>query len=234
MCNQWLRVVISAAIVVFPAQAATYYVCDCRQGADVNCVNGNDNATGRSASTPWQTFDKAMQNFGTFAAGGGCYGIAVDAGYGTPEVFRNVTIRRNLVVNVGHIGIGVSSCRNCLIENNIIIQNQRGGGTGIAAPDRSLTAEDTASDSITVRNNTVYFGANVSSATGIQISDQGSHHACANNIVFMAGAGTTGSYLSLNLPSSSYSLVDYNLGFGGATSVRWEQLEWRSVFIDKR
>jgi parallel beta-helix repeat protein len=449
MRNRWLGVIISAAIVIFPAHATTYYICDCQQGADANCVKGNDNATGRSAATPWQTFDKAMQNFGalvagdtvafargasfstaggrwvnynataktpvvvtaytpswasgdeakpvirsssdcfrlenggnarhkegmvieklhligpsgaswaiflyndiddvvidsmqidsfsigvhcsgantpdsgsnglneritlknsnirhcsgmgflgsapdlliqncrfddngyaqavfnhnvyisgegvrervignvlthgamvagqcqgvslvvhgihkdltiennivqedTGAAGGGCYGIAMDAGYGTPEVFRNVTIRRNLVVNVGYIGIGVSSCRNCLIENNIVIQNQRSGGTGIAAPDRDLSAEDTASDSITVRNNTVYFGAKVSSATGILLSDQGSHHVCANNLVFMAGAGTTGSYLSLNLPSSSYSLVDYNIGSGGAAGVRWEE-----------
>jgi hypothetical protein len=449
MCNQWLRVVISAVIVVSSAQAATYYVCDCEQGSGTNCVSGNDNATGKSASTPWQTFDKAMQKFGSLpagdtvafargaafstaggrwvnfnataqkpvvvtaytpswaggdenrpiircssdcfrlenggnarhkegmvieklhligadttgwaiflyndvddvtmdsmeiesfsigihcagsnpadsgsnglnerislknsriihcsgmgflgsapdlliqncwfenngfaeavfnhniyisgegvrervidnvlinsamvegqcqgvslvvhgvhrdltiehniiqedsgAAGGGCYGIAVDAGYGTPEVFRNVIIRRNFIVNVGFVGIGVSSCRNCLIENNLIIQNQHGGGTGIAAPDRSFSEEDTAADSITVRNNTVCFGAIVSSATGIQISDQGSHHWCVNNLVFMAGTKTTGSYFSFNLPSSSYSLVDYNLGFGGAANVRWEE-----------
>jgi hypothetical protein len=449
MLNLWLRVIISATIVVSSAQAATYYVCDCQQGADANCMSGNDNATGTSVSTPWKTFEKAMQKFGALpagdtvafargasfstkggrwvnfnataqkpmvvtaytptwaggseakpiircssdcfrlenggnarhkegmiieklhligadttgwaiflyndvddvvmdsmeidsfsigihcagsndpdsgsnglneritlknsvirhcsgmgflgsapdlliqncwfddngfaeavfnhniyisgegvrervignvlthssmidgqcqgvslvvhgvhrdlliennvvqedsgAAGGGCYGIAVDAGYGTPEVFRNVVIRRNLVVNVGYVGIGVSSCRNCLIENNIIIQNQRGGGTGIAAPDRDFSVEDTAADSITVRNNTVYAGADVSSALGIQISDQGSHHLCANNLVFMAGAKTTGSYFSLNLPASSYSLADNNLCFGGAASVRWEE-----------
>jgi hypothetical protein len=449
MNKRCLRALISVAIVVCPVHAATYYVCDCQQGAGANCVSGNDNASGKSASTPWQTFDKAMQKFGSLpagdtvafargaafstaggrwvnfnataqkpvvvtaytpswassnegrplircssdcfrlenggnarhkegmiieklhlvgadttgwaiflyndvddivmdsmeidsfsigihcagsndpdsgsnglneritlknsvirhcsgmgflgsapdlliqkcwfddngfaeavfnhniyisgegvrervignvlthssmvdgqcqgvslvvhgvhrdltiennvvqedsgAAGGGCYGIAVDAGYGTPEVFRNVIIRRNLVVNVGYVGIGVSSCRNCLIENNIIIQNQRGGGTGIAAPDRNFSNEDTAADSITVRNNTVYVGADVSSATGIVLSDQGSHHRCANNLVFMAGAKTTGTYLSLNLSASSYSLVDYNLGFGGAVSVRWEE-----------
>ena len=449
MLNQWLRVVIFSAIIVCPANSATYFICDCQQGADANCVSGKDNASGKSASTPWQTFDKAMQKFGSLsagdtvafargavfstkggrwvnfnataqkpvvvtsytpswaggneakpiircsadcfrlenggnarhkegmvieklhligadttgwaiflyndvddvvmdsmeidsfsigihcagsnpadsgsnglneritlknsvirhcsgmgflgsapdlliqncwfddngfaeavfnhnvyisgegvrervignvlthssmvdgqcqgvslvvhgvhrdlsiennvvredsgAAGGGCYGIAVDAGYGTPEVFRNVVIRRNLVVNVGYVGIGVSSCRNCLIENNIIIQNQRGGGTGIAAPDRDFSDQDTAADSIIIRNNTVYVGADVSSGIGIQISDQGSHHVCANNLVFMAGAKTTGSYFSLNLPASSYSLADYNLGFGGAASVRWEE-----------
>jgi hypothetical protein len=157
------------------------------------------------------------------AAGGGCWGIAIDAGYGTPEVFRNVKIRRNLVVNVGNTGIGVSSCRNCLIENNIVIQNQPVGGVGIAAPDRSFSPEDTASDSIVIRNNTVYFGSTASAVIGVQLDEQGSHHVCANNLVFLAGGTLTGSYFSLDLPSSSYDLVDYNLGFGGAQSVKWEQ-----------
>jgi hypothetical protein len=57
------------AIIACTTRAATHYVCDCRQGSDADCVNGSDNATGQSKSTPWQTFDKAMQNFGAFAAG---------------------------------------------------------------------------------------------------------------------------------------------------------------------
>jgi hypothetical protein len=157
------------------------------------------------------------------AAGDGCWGIAVDAGYGTPEVFRNVKIRRNLVINVGNTGIGVSSCRNCLIENNIVIQNQKLGGVGIAAPDRNFSSEDTASDSITIRSNTVCFGPAASSVTGIALNDQGSHLVCANNLVFLAGWGISGSYFSFNLPSSHYDLVDYNIGFGGASGAKWEQ-----------
>ncbi|MFQ5492445.1 MAG: right-handed parallel beta-helix repeat-containing protein, partial [Phycisphaerae bacterium] len=43
-----------------------------------------------------------------------CWGIAVDAGYGSSERFENVRIRGNRVINVGSLGIGVSACVDCV------------------------------------------------------------------------------------------------------------------------
>ena len=49
--------------------AATYYVSDCLTGADADCQAGDDAATGLSPQTPWRTFGKAMQSFGSLSAG---------------------------------------------------------------------------------------------------------------------------------------------------------------------
>ncbi|MGC4118474.1 MAG: right-handed parallel beta-helix repeat-containing protein [Myxococcales bacterium] len=91
-------------------------------------------------------------------AGGGCWGITVDPGYGGEvESFRHVTIRGNVVRNVGNLGIGVASCTDCVIEDNEIIHEQAFGQVGIAAPDRNRGGEDLAMARVTVRNNSILF-----------------------------------------------------------------------------
>ena len=46
-----------------------YYVSDCRQGADPDCVPGDDQNDGRDPSAPWRTYEKARQEFARLAPG---------------------------------------------------------------------------------------------------------------------------------------------------------------------
>jgi len=52
-----------------PSGATIYYVCDCGSGADSDCVAGKDSNDGKSASTPWQTFEKGRSQFSSLKAG---------------------------------------------------------------------------------------------------------------------------------------------------------------------
>jgi hypothetical protein len=71
-------------------------------------------------------------------AGGGCYGIGVLQGYQLSELFDNILIRRNLIENVGSLGIGAhATTQGLVIENNIIISNTDDGHNAISVPGRS-------------------------------------------------------------------------------------------------
>ncbi len=105
-------------------------------------------------------------------AGGGCWGIAVDNGYGSAEGFTNVVIAGNTVRNVGNLAIGVGACADCTIENNVIVHDQDFGITAIAAPDRSLGAGDLPQDDIVVRNNSIWIGPD-SGGTAISVRRHG-------------------------------------------------------------
>ncbi|MCI5065964.1 hypothetical protein MRY87_09595 [bacterium] len=47
---------------------ADYYVCDCRSGADSDCVAGSDANSGISPSQPFQTYEAARQAFASLSA----------------------------------------------------------------------------------------------------------------------------------------------------------------------
>lgn len=55
------------------------------------------------------------------AATTGCWGIAIDTGYSSEEVFTNLVIKNNTVMNVGGQAIGCASCVNVQIEGNTIL-----------------------------------------------------------------------------------------------------------------
>ena len=71
------------------------------------------------------------------AVGGGCWGIAIDAGYNYEESFIGLVIRNNKIINVGGQAIGCSSCVDVVIEGNTIYDS---AGTlwsgGIVVPNR--------------------------------------------------------------------------------------------------
>lgn len=68
---------------------------------------------------------------------GGCWGISIDPGYATiDEAFRNITIRKNKVINVGGVAIGCASCEGVLIENNEIIDEGNVLRAGVSVPVR--------------------------------------------------------------------------------------------------
>ncbi len=152
----------------------------------------------------------------------GCWGIGVDpGGYPRAGWYRNLTIRRNRVENVGWAAISVASAPSPIIENNIIVSGMTGSGLGIHVP--GVAARTNPPDDVTtaarVRNNTIYFPATATGSTGIVVGDipEGTNHVVANNAVAFAGTG--GSCLSLGLPVTSYAYVDRNLCSGFQ---RWE------------
>ncbi len=147
------------------------------------------------------------------AAGPGCWGIAVDPGYpGTPEGFVDLVIRGNEVWNVGNVGIGVSACQDCLIENNIVVQQQPIYTRAIAAPDLAARSEDLADARITVRNNSILFG---SSASGIGIDLRTATPAdrarIVSNAIHYSGTDSGFNCLTLAPPFDAYPRIDHNL-----------------------
>lgn len=147
------------------------------------------------------------------AAGPGCWGIAADPGYpGTPEGFLNLSIRGNEVWNVGNVGIGISACQDCLIENNIVVQHQPIYTRAIAAPDLAARSEDLADARITVRNNSILFGP-ASSGIGIDLrtatpADRGR---IVSNAIHYTGSDGGFNCLSLAAPFDAYPQIDHNL-----------------------
>lgn len=144
----------------------------------------------------------------------GCWGIAVDPGYSEPEAFTDITIRGNRLQNVGRIAIGVASCQRCVIENNLIVQENAGTGfdsIGIAAPDRNRAANDLPMDEVTVRNNSIYFGP-ATVGIGIRLYEEGDDHLLVSNAIHLAGTGNFACFDVDSVPSR-YLAMDHNLCF---------------------
>ena len=64
----------------------------------------------------------------------GCWGITLTPTGATAEAFTGVVIRGNRVENLGNLAIGVTSCVDCTIENNVVVAEQPFPGLAIAAP----------------------------------------------------------------------------------------------------
>lgn len=158
-------------------------------------------------------------------AAGGCWGIAVDPGYGSRrEAFSRVLIRGNLVRNVGNVAIGVAACRDCLIENNVIIQQQPSSSfasIGIAAPDRARQLDDQAMERVRIRNNSLWFGAD-SAGTAIRLRGEGASHELASNAAQYEG---TENFLCFDVDpaEAGYAAIDYNQCHAPLTTARWTQ-----------
>jgi hypothetical protein len=154
-------------------------------------------------------------------AGGGCWGVAVDNGYGSAEGFSNVIIAGNTIRNVGNLAIGVGACADCTIENNVIIHDQAFGVTAIAAPDRSLGTGDLVQDDITVRNNSIWIGP-ASGGTGISVRDMGNDHTIVSNAIHYVGNNNNFNCIRADLPLSSYTEIDNNIcHFPNAGGAEW-------------
>ena len=163
----------------------------------------------------------------------GCWGISVDPAYFEAERFENIQIRGNTVINVGNLGIGVGSCIGCLIENNVVINEQEFeyGVTAIRVPVRTPGPGDAATTEATVRNNSIYV---TNAGTGIQVDSEGSGHTIVSNAIRYTGTNRDWSCLEADLPASSYVVIDYNVcGFSSGTWERrvgqlsdWQALAW--------
>jgi parallel beta-helix repeat protein len=157
------------------------------------------------------------------AADPGCWGIAMDTGYAEAEGFSHVTIRNNTVVNVGNVGIGLDACDSCVVENNVVIQEQAIDTLGIAVPDRDRGPEDLPMTDVTVRNNSLLFGT-AAGGIGIALGGEGTGHLEVSNAIQYLGNGGGWSCFALDQPTASYAAVDHNLCFyPSASGGEWMQ-----------
>jgi hypothetical protein len=158
---------------------------------------------------------------------GACYGIAVNPGYNDVqgENFQGAIIRGNRVINVGANGLNIGSCPDCVIENNVVAQEQAlGFGTGIALHSGVFTPDDLDDTNVTVRNNSIYLGASTTGLTGISLGGTGTSHVLVNNAVHYAGSSSNVAAFELNLSASAYEAVDNNLFYApNASGALWER-----------
>ena len=89
---------------------------------------------------------------------------------------------------MGQSAINVANCINCLIENNVITQNQSVGGSVIEARTRP-NADDAEMSNVIIRNNTITI-ANDNTKTGVRVWNEGSGHEITDNTVNHTGSGS--------------------------------------------
>ena len=177
------------------------------------------------------------------AGSGGCYGIGFGSGgYKTPAFFRHATFSGNTLKNTGNAALVIASCPDCVIENNLIIQDwdYTYPTTGIlaAAETARLSPADDVSDRNIVRNNTVWYGPrHVHGALGISIRNEGTGHIVANNSVHYSSTSTVNTWGGVNcfaypLALTSYAFIGNNHCFSNA-AYKWEKTQgslaaWRT------
>lgn len=160
------------------------------------------------------------------ARSGGCYGIAIDAPAGNTiqDGFKRLYVRRNKIVNVGAVGIGLSACNGCQVENNVLAWDYATGSDdlqGIAVPDRSFDAdEDDAPGRIVIRNNSIYMSAASLSSYGISHTETGSGHTVSGNLIYF-GSGVSSSakcFVTTGKARANFTSWDDNVCYrvGGA------------------
>lgn len=154
-------------------------------------------------------------------AGGGCYGIQVAPGNsGLAESFRGTVIRGNKIINVGYVGIAVSACPDCVIENNFLIRELPGTFIGITMHGEGVEpGVDAADTNLMIRNNSIYYAAGNYESIGIQVENYGSTHKVVSNLVYF-GSGTVNSkcYSTKGLTLANFTAFDNNLCYSQGVS----------------
>lgn len=102
-----------------------------------------------------------------------CWGIAVDGGYTAAERFPGLHIKNNLVMNVGNVAIGCTSCSGGQIDGNTVIySNANMGLTAIAVPNRLPGTGDALTTGMKITNNTI-ISHNINTTTGVMAKNAG-------------------------------------------------------------
>ena len=156
----------------------------------------------------------------------GCWGIAFNNFTNATEpVFHlNATFSGNTVINGGGVGLTITTCPDCIIENNLIIQNWSNAGVtkGIVVPSRSARTNESAyvNTRNIIRNNTVWFGSNVTNGgIGIMVRTEGADHIIANNTVnYSASSGGLDGVSCFDYPLAltEYAFINNNHCYSAA------------------
>jgi hypothetical protein len=117
----------------------------------------------------------------------GCWGIGIDAAYTDAERFERVRVARNTVLDVGNVGIGLSSCADCVVENNVVSSAQAFSTTAVLAPNRPLDGGDAELSSLVVRNNSAWLA---SGGVGVSLPEQVDQHVVVSNAIQLGASGS--------------------------------------------
>jgi hypothetical protein len=154
---------------------------------------------------------------------GGCWGVqAGNGGYSSQGYYRNVTVKRNLIMNGGNLALGLDQSPGHLVENNVIVMRQ--SGRGIVNPEYAArTAYNEPVSSGTIRNNTVYFPAGTTSSGAIVIGqlNEGTGWVIANNTVYF-GSGTSTTCFVTPRPAGAYTFVGNNACYQGTWGTTYD------------
>ncbi|OIQ99992.1 hypothetical protein GALL_180080 [mine drainage metagenome] len=169
------------------------------------------------------------------AATGACWGISFGNGGYTTAYQRHTAISGNTIINGGNLALSVSSCPNCLIRNNLIIQDWAYGSSpgvgnwsviGIGIPvDVARIGVDDINNGNVIVNNTIWFGPNsTGGATGIRLANEGTGHILANNTISYSSstAGQGVNCFDYPLALTAYSFINNNHCYSAAT-FKWEK-----------
>ncbi|MDZ4812115.1 MAG: right-handed parallel beta-helix repeat-containing protein [Pseudomonadota bacterium] len=153
----------------------------------------------------------------------GCWGISLTAGGNSgPEGFVRAIVRGNTIRNVGNVGIALSSCVDCIVENNRIEHQQAFGVFGVFAPALARANNDLAMTRMTVRNNSIYTTA--ADSVGVRVGGEGAQHVVVSNALHANYTSGPWACLSLDLPTNAYTAVDNNVcGYATGAGREWEE-----------
>jgi hypothetical protein len=156
------------------------------------------------------------------AADQSCWGIGITAAYGTPEGFVRAIVRGNTIRNMGNVAIALSSCVDCIVENNRIEHAQSFGAFAVVAPASARASDDLPMARLTVRNNSMYTTA--PNGGGIRVGTEGTQHVVVSNAVHATASVGSFHCLSLDLPFVAYAAVDNNVcGYVAGAGREWEE-----------
>ncbi len=154
------------------------------------------------------------------AAGQGCYGIQLSPAYTYAERFLRAVIRGNTVHHVGNTAIALSSCVDCLVENNLIVHAQPFGTRGVSAPADARGPNDAAMARLVVRNNS--FHTSTPGREAIRIGNEGDGHVVVANAMQLDAAGGDWACFEFAAPLSAFAAIDHNVcGYTIASGHAW-------------
>lgn len=155
------------------------------------------------------------------ASAPGCYGISVKPDYATPEHMTHFVIRANTVVNMGNVGIALTSVPGILVEDNVIVNTQATAQTGIALPVKKRDADDIADDAAVLRNNSIYFAQAAAGSIGIQSNAEGANHQVVSNLIQFGSPANASHDCFLAGSVGSYAVFSNNLCFHASGKGAW-------------
>lgn len=166
---------------------------------------------------------------------GTCYGIEADNGYDMthPETMSNVTIRDNLLYNVGGAGIVVGICNNCVIESNRIVWTSVTNNCSIGISTFGGNAPksiDTPNQHIAIRNNSIYMDCTGSGGIrAIDTKNVGTEHSLTNNLmVFGPNTADRTSRTCFNRDTtnspSNFLATGNNICYSAGGALTWSNL----------
>ncbi|MFZ2160729.1 MAG: hypothetical protein WAW02_00800 [Sideroxyarcus sp.] len=175
----------------------------------------------------------------------GCYGIALDhGGYTEYGDYSSAVISSNTLANTGGIGIALSQCADCVVQDNLIRFDT---ATAYGIVGGSLISRTTYPDVVNNRNkivnNTIWLGPDSTGGLtgGIQVRNEGTGHIVANNTVnyTSTNAGRNDGVNCFNYPlaavPNSYAFIDNNHCYSAAATYKWEKTygtatAWRTAY----